>query len=201
MSYLNSPATTLLATHCVSCGRPLVDSVSVESGMGPECRKGSPLEGGESQTKANRLVFEAALAAQAGKAEKVVSLAEQINDLGFSVLADKVARRFKDGVSRSKNSADIVIEEKGGSILVKTPFRRGERESFVKAWQNINGRRYDRRLKVNVVPVTQKAVVWALLVEFFPGKWGVGPKGSFRVPSEKKVKEVQPIQLELAGIE
>ena len=41
MSYENAPATKMLATNCCCCGRPLVDSMSVELGIGPECRGGA----------------------------------------------------------------------------------------------------------------------------------------------------------------
>lgn len=36
--YENAPAAAMLATHCC-CGRPLLDAVSVEAGIGPDCRK------------------------------------------------------------------------------------------------------------------------------------------------------------------
>ncbi len=39
MSYENSPACKLIATTCCCCGHPLVDAVSVEAGIGPDCRK------------------------------------------------------------------------------------------------------------------------------------------------------------------
>ena len=39
MSYENAPATQMIASHCCVCNRPLVDSVSVELGIGPDCRK------------------------------------------------------------------------------------------------------------------------------------------------------------------
>lgn len=38
LGYENAPATMMLATHCVCCGRALVDAVSVECGMGETCR-------------------------------------------------------------------------------------------------------------------------------------------------------------------
>lgn len=39
MSYETAPATIMLATQCACCRRPLVDAVSIETGMGPVCRK------------------------------------------------------------------------------------------------------------------------------------------------------------------
>jgi hypothetical protein len=38
-TYETAPATVALATRCICCGRPLLDAVSVETGVGPECRK------------------------------------------------------------------------------------------------------------------------------------------------------------------
>ena len=37
--YESAPATSLVATNCACCGHPLLDAVSVEAGVGPECRK------------------------------------------------------------------------------------------------------------------------------------------------------------------
>ena len=39
MTYEAAPATTLLASHCAVCARPLLDAESVEAGIGPDCRK------------------------------------------------------------------------------------------------------------------------------------------------------------------
>lgn len=66
MCYTNAPACEMLATHCVVCGRPLVDAESVECGVGPDCRANSGLETGiadATRTAANRLTHEAAVAA------------------------------------------------------------------------------------------------------------------------------------------
>ena len=37
-SYETAPATRMLATQCAVCARPLLDAVSVETGIGPHCR-------------------------------------------------------------------------------------------------------------------------------------------------------------------
>jgi hypothetical protein len=39
MSYEELTTTKIVATHCCSCGRPLLDASSVTTGMGPTCRK------------------------------------------------------------------------------------------------------------------------------------------------------------------
>jgi hypothetical protein len=187
MSYTEAVATKMLATNCVSCGRPLVDAVSVEVGMGPECRKDLFPESidGEARKEANLIVHQAAIAAQTGHAEKVMELAIKLVEMGFTELGGKVARRFKNGVVRAEINADIVITVVGGNIQVKTPFRRGDKEAFIQAWRSIPGRRYNRKMCLNEVPTEQRAALWMLLQRFFPGKWGNGPKGIFRVPNPK----------------
>ena len=182
--YQNAPATKMLAVHCVCCGLPLLDAVSVQMGMGPDCREGAFPDGVDECDRkiANEHVFHAALAAQTGNVVKVLEYAEMIRKLGFGELADKVGRRFVDGAEKAERKADIVIEEDGDALVVKTPFRRSESTEFIDAWRTIPGRRFDRQRRANVVPKSQKAVVWGLLQKFFPGKWGRGPKGVFRVP-------------------
>ena len=88
--YTQAPATIMLATNCVCCGRALVDACSVELGSGPECRSGIYPEGGDDEDRkvANKLVFDAAVLAQNGHAQKVVDLADAIRKLGFEELAD-----------------------------------------------------------------------------------------------------------------
>ena len=189
MSYENAPATRMLATHCVCYGQALVDATSVELGIGPECRKGD--DGGipdAVRMQANKLVFDAAVAADQGRVGEVLALAEKIRELGLDELAGKVGRRFKGSVQRR---ADITIKVEGDEYVVKTPFRRGDKDAFIAAWRAIPGRRYSNKL--NRVPMTQRAALWSLLKEFFPNKTGMGPKGLFRVPKA----EPKPVQAEL----
>lgn len=178
MSYENAVATKLLATNCVVCGRPLVDALSVERGIGPECRKYANA-GIEDRIRkaANTCVFEAAIAAQEGRIEKVMSLAQNIEEMGLTVLANKMRRRFKKAIERKSK---ITIDVEDDFFVVNTPFRRGDKKAFVNAWRNIPGRRFQKGL--NYVPVTQKMALWKLLREFFGGQYADGPKGKFRIP-------------------
>jgi hypothetical protein len=196
MSYQNAPATKMLATNCVCCGLPLVDAKSVELGIGPDCRKNANIpEDIEDDVRimANKYVHEAAIAAQKGAVAKVLNYADKLTNLGLEALGMKVARRFKDGAKKASRKADIVITERGDTLIVKTPYRRGDADAFVRAWRDINGRRYDRNTRCNHIPKSEKGALWELLQRFFPGKWGRGPKGAFKVPAQSKTEQVVDI--------
>jgi hypothetical protein len=177
MSYENAPACVMLETRCCSCGKPLLDSMSVELGIGPDCREmytGGITE--EQRVVCNRLTHDAAVAASEGNIVRVRQIAEQIGTLGLTTLAKKVAERFVN----AERMAKVKITQTGHSLRVKTPFRRSQKDEFVAAWRTIPGRRYERG--INVVPVASKRELWGLLRQFFPGEFGIGPQGTFRIP-------------------
>lgn len=178
MSYETAPATIMLATHCCCCGRPLVDAISVEMGIGPECRKGRT-DGitKEQQEVCNKLTHAAALAAQEGQVEKVRFYAAEIRALGLVELADKVEHRFVN----AERLAKITIVQSGDMLSIRTPWKRNG--DFVAAWRSIPGRRYGGGGK-NVVPVGSKRELWDLLKKFFPGIYGKGPQGLFKIPKK-----------------
>jgi hypothetical protein len=185
MGHENSIQSRLLATHCVACGRRLTDAVSVEMGIGPECRDGFNGSFSEEQrAAANKIVFKAAIAAQSGAAEEVIAAANALRDLGFTDLAEKVGRRF---VNATKNAARdgiiIALADAGARLLVTTPYRRGDSDAYTAAWRAVPGRRWDHARKINIVPADARPAVWDLLRRFFPGKWATGPKGIFRIPA------------------
>jgi hypothetical protein len=137
------------------------------------------------QDAANKLVFLAAIAAQQGHIDEVMAKADAVQALGLNVLADKIRRRFKGAFVRQ---TDLQIVELGEFLRVKTPFRRGAKAEFIEAWRAVPGRRFDRATECNVIPKTSKVELWGLLCKFFPGKYGVGPKGVFRVPVAAEVR-------------
>lgn len=176
-NYENAPATKMLATNCVCCGRPLVDATSVQLGIGPECRK--EWDGGipnEVREQANKIVRDAACAAGIGRIAEVLEAADKVEALGLAVLAGKMRRRFRS----ASNQADIIIEAADGGFKVVTPYRRKDSKAFIEAWRHVPGRRWVAG--ANIVPVESKAALWRLLCDFFPGRYGKGPKGVFRVP-------------------
>lgn len=99
MGYENSRQADLLATNCVVCGRKLCDAVSVEMGIGPECREkygynDECLAG--ARDEANHLVWELAarLTTKGGISEaEIAGLVGKIRDLGMGRLADRIAER------------------------------------------------------------------------------------------------------------
>ena len=124
-NYENAPATKLLATHCGCCGRALVDAVSVERGVGPDCAEkyGAPEAQGEPnwhavlgflgvmaerlgiagasgprvspREAANNLVYFVARPAKELTHAEVVAAIAAIGALGFVVLAERITRRFR----------------------------------------------------------------------------------------------------------
>jgi len=165
MSYENASSTALVATNCACCGRPLVDATSVETGVGPECRKkhGFMIEvSEEARQEANKIVY-AIAAEQTG--QSVAQGCVRLRELGFSKLADRIEKR----------AVDVRITVQGNYLLVKAPYR----ESSVVAFQQIRGRRWDREAKANRIPLAAKNTLWTLLKDHYKGCTGMGPKGAF----------------------
>lgn len=101
MSYENAPATKLLATACACCGRALVDAISVETGIGPECRKhyGVAFDTTDAaHAEANALVFQ--VARKGMTAATAQPIFDRLAALGFTVLADRIAKRFRTTVTK-----------------------------------------------------------------------------------------------------
>lgn len=170
MGYEDAPATRLLATRCALCGRPLVDSVSVEIGIGPDCRRKVKFDNAiseEVRSEANRLVYEIALHRSTATVDpKVVSrVALRLRDLGLTTLAERMIRGF----------ATIEIKIEGGKLVVDAPYRL----EAIGAWHKIPGRIWDSKLKKNTVPCGESRALWNLLRNFYPNSLGIGPKGVF----------------------
>lgn len=167
-AYENAPATRMLATNCAACGRPLLDAVSVEIGMGPDCRKQYATHTHIDEDKrnaANKLIYEIAMH-QTGK--EIIEPLNQLVELGYKELVKKIAKRC----------SAIHITEADGRYCVKTPFN----EDSISAWKRIPGRRWDAATKTNNVPTEQKQRLWNLLQTYYPNHVACGPKGFFFIP-------------------
>lgn len=166
--YENSPSAKLLATNCCACGKPLVDAVSVECGVGPDCRKKYLVAAGDvpeaARERANALVH--AVACRPGDGLFALNAAAELLAVGFHLLAQRLVER----------TADIVIAPiDGGRISVVSPYD----EVAVGALRGIRGRRWDKDAKVNTFPVGERKAVWQVLEAHYPGRLGMGPKGPF----------------------
>ena len=180
MSYENTVQCRLLATHCCVCGKSLVDATSVQLGIGPDCRSHINQGISEDTRKAcNVLTHEAAIAAQEGNITLVRRAAEMIRTLGLHVLADKILERFKN----AERLAKIKVTETEGGLIVKTPWKQSR--EFAAELRAIPGRVYKGTNK-NFIPAASKRQVWEFIKKWFPGVYGVGPQGSFKVPKAQK---------------
>lgn len=191
-TYENAPATKMLATACACCGRPLVDAVSVETGVGPDCRKKHGyaeaqgpadwegarqiLTGGEAipadlesawgsnaHEVANVLTHRAACAAKMGRAVYIRAL----DALGYYKLARAIARA---------SSEMVEVTEHAAGYAVRTPYR----ADFVEALKAARiGARWDREGKVWTFPADHRARAEAFRVmrASFAGGWLVSAKG------------------------
>lgn len=163
--YENAPATRMLATQCACCRRPLVDAVSVDTGVGPECRKkygfnqeASP----EARAEANQIVYRIALE---GGGLEVAKACARLRELGFDKLAAVVEKR----------ACPIRIEEQGNCYAVASPYS----ERFVELSRRIAGRRWHKEQKVTTFPVAYKRALFDALVQAYRGLVAMGPKGPF----------------------
>lgn len=179
MSYESAPATKLLATHCVACGRPLVDAKSVEAGMGPDCRErhGYGDEASEeARAEMNKRVYALALWRSAKKQlafgdqkpptiDEAAEHLKAIRAAGFVRLAAILEDRLCDVVIRQVNAETLALHTNYNEHLVFA-FRR-------------MAMRFDSSSKAWLFGATQRNEVFKVLRSFFPSTLGVGPKGVF----------------------
>ena len=185
--YTAAPACALLATRCCVCSRPLVDSRSVETGIGPICAEkfgyGGEGEGlsQEARSEANALVYK--IAAQQTGVSVVVALV-RLRELGFSRLAARIWERVAALATVVIEEAPLSPAARPGALpllRVSAPYV----EAATSDWRAIPGRRFDRETKANLVPSTQRAALWALLRAHYPGAVGVSPRGAFVISTKE----------------
>lgn len=197
MSYENAPATKLVATHCAACGRPLVDSTSVDYGIGPTCRKKYQYEDALAITKEVASNVRATLASvpDPDLQEKVEDAVDRDDSRrAANLLVHHIAHHQKDPESmgairliralgynvladriEDRLKPKIQVSEEDGRIIADTPYD----EKFVEAIRAIEGRKFDFETKCWSVPVSQKRALWDALRAGFEGQVAQGPKGPF----------------------
>lgn len=182
MSYESAPATQLVATNCAICARPLVDAVSVETGIGPDCRRKCGLDDSHAPgdwTKVSKLLgaeetdrLRAAAEAKGDMrgldhaaanilvyriaAEQhgvgVVKMAAALSALGFDKLSRKLARRL----------CAIYVTREADAYRVKAPFN----EAFNAEVGPFS--RFDRVTKTRTFHVSARAKLWSAIKKTFP---------------------------------
>lgn len=176
MSYENAPATTLLATHCSVCARPLVDAQSVELGIGPDCRKkhGYDIEVDPAARAEANLIVHLIAVKQDGL--DVAEMCQRLAALGFIALGARIMERIAE-------VRIYALGEAGELLAIEAPYE----PEAVDAMRYIPGRRWDKANKRNTFPAAARAKLFALLCHFYPGKLAVGPKGPFVIGAGKAV--------------
>lgn len=173
MSYENAPATKLVATNCIACGKDLLDAISVETGMGPICREKYGHAGPDGATEAARAdvnwrVHE--LAAGVSPAVMVGHLLI-IRSHWFDKLADRLTERL----------CAVEIEPVDANTLaLVTPYN----EAFTYDLKTtVDGRRWDPANKRWTIPATREArnAAWKVIRKHFAGGIGRGPEGLFPI--------------------
>jgi hypothetical protein len=132
MSYENAPATKILATRCAFCRRPLLDAKSVETGVGPICRKKHgyrDLDGMDEATRsrANKLIHDCAVTEDP---EVVAAAIGELMLLECDKIADRLAKRI---------GAVKVTQDDDGALIVRSAYS----ATFVAATRGLPGRRWD----------------------------------------------------------
>jgi len=206
--YTNAPGTKLLATRCAVCSRPLLDAVSVERGIGPDCWKRygthvdptrpaqweavmAALDGIEAvadvnptltpRDAANKLVYRIAIE-QDGFA--VLMRAEAIRLLGFDRLAWRIIERASD-----IRVVEGTTDKNDPCLYVTAPYN----ELSYTSWRALGAywRKGEKRWCITVTSIGGMAAkrkgLWDLLKRFYSGKLGFGEHGPFVVRSAVSV--------------
>jgi hypothetical protein len=188
MSYENAPATRLLASHCCICGRPLVDGLSVELGLGPECRKRHGYR--KLDTAPNWEVVTAMLYNhhQQVTPETIVAIEAQ-DERRFANIVVNWAARNRSNRRDVLRAAQLIVAA-GYVKLGKTLARRALRTlplvtvtkeneyliveaphntQAILESRNVTGRTWDSKRKVKIWPMSSRLEVWDWLKAHYRG--------------------------------
>lgn len=185
MSYVDAPATTMLATHCAACGRPLVDAGSVELGIGPDCRrragwsKRKGFTGDVTPDWASALLMLLGVynseprIAKALDAEDSHAAANAIvHAIALAQVGGEVPRlvaalhclgfvRLSEACSQGTG---VHVAADGGLLVITAPYN----EAFNGACRAVPGARWDRERSARVVPEGSKTALWRAIKATFP---------------------------------
>lgn len=194
--YTDAPATALVATVCAICNRELVDAVSVETGIGPTCRKRhshGEAQGAPSWGDVERVAL--ALSARLPEAAPVALPVERTpeaahrlaNVLVHRIAADPHAEAvphllaavsalgyvtLADAIAANLVPLTVRVEPVSDRVLAVSFDRaeaRGETfERLVAALRSVPGRWWDAATSRNLIPTKQRAALWGALKGALP---------------------------------
>ena len=187
MSHENAPATELVATSCCACGRALVDSESLASGIGPVCAEkfgGRATLDPETRAEANRLIYRLAVLQRSPAA---IPLLDRLRELGFADLTRRIGERLEEFVEVRAELVDVGNESR---IVLTFPSidDRATFDALIADLRSIPGRRWEEVPNVgkrNTLPRTKAAneAFLDIVARHFPGRVVRTPKRVFVAPS------------------
>lgn len=156
----------MLATHCAVCHRPLLDAVSVETGIGPICRErhgwNEETSGrlGEDRDAANKIIC--SIAHPDVPECDIAAACAALRLMGFRKVADRIEYRGKDAPSDEK-VVYMRPSTRGTGWYIKAPYK----PSAVEAFRKLPTRKWDAEQKLTFVGREDRAALWALLQQHY----------------------------------
>lgn len=208
-SYADSPACKLVATNCAICARPLVDAKSVETGIGPECRRKHGVETAEGTPD---LDAARACLAPIGAADMIAAEGEDdcrgiVNKLAYLVAAEQTGERaarmtaaiwhlgYRSFAKAIARRIGVIVEREVGNLIVRAPYS----DTFGTAlYERRAMAKWDGKRKVRVAPVSRDRAVMQAICATFGGLVLIGEKGAGVIAKGPKARPVHPIVAERA---
>lgn len=180
----NAAALAMLATHCAVCRRELRDPISVELGIGPDCRKRYKFDAStvtpEAYAEAKALIYKLAMLASSGliDASMCYVASDRLKELGFEALSEIIVK---------KNTKICITAQADGRLLVRFPYEPAASHALYSLGANPHRDTRGKFAGYLITPALANATYNRVLRRFFAGQLGVGPKGTFIVKAPPAV--------------
>lgn len=189
MSYELAPATALLDTTCLCCGRALLDAASVTAGVGPVCRQnyGYNEIPDALRVNANVLIHEAARGDCDNARREEIAAA--LSELGAETLAEKIRDRFMSPAVRIHSQR--VTFGRGewarefDALVITTPYNPAFNAAFKEAvdWRDRSVAKTDAgKFAGWAFLPTARRDVWEVLKDQFAGQILATDQGRTTIP-------------------
>lgn len=174
MSYTQTPAAKLLFVRCSICERPLLDSLSVESGIGPICRAMVGYDPTalpqKKREEANRIVARIPTEFDDGKA--LIKDLNRLWEFGF----DKLAQRLADRLVARRHTVRVTTD--GDFFFLSVPYNPVFNETLKSTVRALGGRAlWNPHSKKWEVPIRARIALEAVMEQYFASALWCGPFG------------------------